>query len=98
MSEYEDKVYKSVEHFGLNSALDTIVKNYSLGMKIKLYLSVVLEKKTKLLLIDEVLNNIDENAQQILLKNLIDITHQGTTIVYTSHVAVFNTNYRKVLL
>lgn len=95
---YEDKVYESLEHFGLHSDLDTLVKNYSLGMKIKLYLSVVLEKETKLLLIDEVLNNIDENAQQILLERLIKITQLGTTVVYTSHVAVFKNNYRKVFL
>lgn len=98
LGRYEDEIYKNLEHFGLNDSLYIMIKNYSLGMKIKLYLSVILEKDAKLFLIDEVLNNIDEKAQQILLEHLIIMTRRGTTVVYTSHVDVFNNNDRRVLL
>jgi ABC-2 type transport system ATP-binding protein len=83
------KIQKNIQEYEIEKALNQQVINYSLGMKAKLFLSVLLAKKTTLILIDELLATIDTSAQIktfCLLKEVI--TNQNTTILFTSHTAL----------
>jgi ABC-2 type transport system ATP-binding protein len=80
------KIQKNIQEYEIEKALNQQVIHYSLGMKAKLFLSVLLAKKTTLILIDELLATIDTSAQIktfCLFKEMI--TNQDTTILFTSH-------------
>jgi ABC-2 type transport system ATP-binding protein len=89
----EDKyetIKKNLINYSLQNSLNDKVLTYSLGMKAKLFLAVMLEKLASLLLIDELLNNIDYKAQKFTFDLLEEkAKKQNLIILLTSHANLF---------
>lgn len=74
------------EKFKLTQDLNNKVKEYSLGMKHKLFLSCILARDIKLLLLDEPLTALDSNSQKIAIKELEKKSANNLCIIFTSHI------------
>lgn len=61
------------------------VKQYSGGMKRKINLGAALLHEPKLLLLDEPVANLDPEAEEQVLKTLVQLSENGTAIVYVGH-------------
>jgi ABC-2 type transport system ATP-binding protein len=78
---YRDVVaFSELEHF-----IDQAVKNYSVGMYMRLGFAIAVHLSPDVLLIDEVLAVGDEAFQQKCLKRMEEFRGRGTTIVRVSH-------------
>lgn len=85
-SSAKSKVESLCKEFELHEALDNYVKDYSLGMKHKLYMACILSREVDLLLLDEPLSALDEKAQKIALEKLFDFSKRGGVIIFTTHI------------
>ncbi len=65
--------------------VDTPVKRYSSGMKVRLGFAVAAHLQPEILLIDEVLAVGDLGFQRKCLGKIADITRQGRTVLFVSH-------------
>lgn len=72
--------FSEVEKF-----LDTAVKFYSAGMRVRLAFSVAAHLEPEILLIDEVLAVGDVAFQKKSLGKMEDVTQQGRTVLFVSH-------------
>lgn len=61
------------------------VTHYSLGMKQRLMLSLVMMPKPKLLILDEPCNGLDPEAVFALREKLVEIRENGSSILFSSH-------------
>ncbi len=73
------------ERFGMREYEHVAVKSLSLGQRRRAELAAVLLHRPELLLLDEPVNGLDENAKQILKEILQERVCQGMTLVLTSH-------------
>lgn len=78
LSEMEE--YSRLEH-----NLDRIVSNYSMGMKMRLMMAMVLMAKPKVLLLDEVFNGLDPDGVIELRDELVELKNNGSSILLSSH-------------
>ena len=75
-----------LEMFGLSQHRDTLIKNFSHGMKQRLIYSATFLHNPEILLIDEPLIGIDP-ATIRLIKDLLKLkAESGTTILLTTHI------------
>jgi lipopolysaccharide transport system ATP-binding protein len=74
-----------VEFANIGGFLDTPIKHYSSGMKMRLAFSIATHVKPDILLIDEVLAVGDAEFQKKCLQKLHDITQEGRTVLFVSH-------------
>jgi lipopolysaccharide transport system ATP-binding protein len=74
-----------VEFSGVERFLDTPIKRYSTGMRVRLGFAVAAHLDSDILLIDEVLAVGDAEFQRRCLKRLRDAGREGRTIVFVSH-------------
>lgn len=89
-----DKKFQSIVDFSeVEKFLDTPVKFYSSGMKIRLAFSVAAHLRPDILMIDEVLSVGDVKFKQKSLARMKDIAKSGTTIIFVSHVV---SQFRKI--
>jgi lipopolysaccharide transport system ATP-binding protein len=65
--------------------LDTPVKRYSTGMRMRLAFSVAAHLETEILLVDEVLAVGDAGFQKKCIGKIDDAAHQGRTVLFVSH-------------
>lgn len=70
----------------LEEDLHKKVVNYSGGMKRRLSLAIALLHSPKILILDEPTVGIDPLLRQSIWRELKRLSHQGTTIVVTTHV------------
>ncbi len=71
---------------GVESFLDTPIKHYSSGMKVRLAFSVAAHLRTEILLVDEVLAVGDASFQDKCLRRMESIREEeGRTILFVSH-------------
>lgn len=89
-----------VEFSGVRAFIDTPVKSYSSGMKVRLGFAVAAHLEPDVLLIDEVLAVGDAAFQQRCLKRIEEFGSAGRTILYVSHhlPSVARLSTRTVLL
>lgn len=81
------KIMENMEALNMSSELGLEVHAYSLGMKAKLYIGVMLERDSSLILIDEILNNIDAESIKIITEKLKFMLEQKKcSIIFSSHV------------
>lgn len=82
-----DKKFDEIVKFAeIGKFLDTPIKHYSSGMKVKLAFSVAAHLEPEILLIDEVLSVGDVNFQKKSLGKISEITkNQKRTIIFVSH-------------
>lgn len=83
--EIERKFDEIVTFSEIEKFLDTPVKRYSNGMRVRLAFSVAAQLEPDILLIDEVLAVGDESFQQKCLKKLQAAALSGRTVLFVSH-------------
>jgi len=83
--EVDRKFDEIVDFSGVEKFLDTPVKRYSSGMKVRLAFSVAAHLEPEILLIDEVLAVGDVDFQRKCLDKMENIGQQGRTVLFVSH-------------
>ncbi|MCG3209410.1 MAG: Vitamin B12 import ATP-binding protein BtuD [Anaerolineae bacterium] len=84
-AEIERKFDEIVDFSGVEQFLDTPVKRYSSGMKVRLAFSVAAHLEPEILMVDEVLAVGDAEFQKKCLGKMGDITKAGRTVLFVSH-------------
>lgn len=84
-AEVNRKFDEIVDFSGVEKFIDTPVKWYSSGMKVRLAFSVAAYLEPEILLIDEVLAVGDMEFQRKCLGKMQDVAHQGRTVLFISH-------------
>jgi lipopolysaccharide transport system ATP-binding protein len=84
--EIDSKLDEIVDFSGIEKFLDTPVKFYSSGMKVRLGFSVAAHLEPEILIIDEVLAVGDYEFQRKCLGKMEDVSkNQGRTVLFVSH-------------
>lgn len=83
--EIDYKFDEIVNFSGVDKFIDTPVKRYSSGMKVRLAFSVAAHLEPELLFVDEVLAVGDANFQQKCLNKMQDVGRKGRTVIFVSH-------------
>ena len=83
--EMDRKFDQIVDFSGVEKFIDTPVKRYSSGMKVRLAFSVAAHLDPEVLIIDEVLAVGDADFQKKCINKMQDIGSQGRTILFVSH-------------
>lgn len=83
--EIQSKFDEIVAFSGVEKFIDTPVKHYSSGMKVRLAFSVAAHLEPEILIIDEVLAVGDAEFQKKCLGKMEDVTGEGRTVLFVSH-------------
>jgi len=83
--EIDRKYEEIVEFSGVREFMDTPVKRYSSGMKLRLAFAVAAHLEPDILILDEVLAVGDANFQQKCLGRVSEVARDGRTILFVSH-------------
>jgi len=83
--EIDSKFDEIVKFSGVEKFLDTPVKRYSVGMKIRLGFSVAAFLEPDILVIDEVLAVGDSDFQKKCLNKMETVGKHGRTVLFVSH-------------
>lgn len=99
-AEVSGKFDEIVEFSGIEKFLDTPIKHYSDGMRVRLAFSVAAHLEPEILLVDEVLAVGDMAFQKKCLGKMGDVVGEGRTVLFVSHnmVAVRELCPRSILL
>lgn len=84
--EIERKFDEIVDFSGVEKFIDTPVKRYSSGMKVRLAFAVAAHLEPEILVIDEVLAVGDARFQKKCLNKMKDVGKQGRTVLFVSHI------------
>src|SRR5690606_35028199 len=80
-----EKFDQIAEFSGVENFLDTPVKRYSSGMRVRLAFAVAAHLEPEILVIDEVLAVGDAAFQKRCLGKMQDVTGEGRTVLFVSH-------------
>lgn len=83
--EIDTKFDEIVAFSGVEKFIDTPVKRYSSGMKVRLAFAVAAHLEPEILLIDEVLAVGDSQFQKKCINKMEDVGQQGRTVLFVSH-------------
>jgi lipopolysaccharide transport system ATP-binding protein len=83
--EIDRKFDEIVDFSGVEKFIDTPVKRYSSGMRVRLAFSVAAHLDPEILLIDEVLAVGDAAFQKKCLGKMGDVARSGRTVLFVSH-------------
>ena len=83
--EIDRKFDEIVDFSGVEKFIDTPVKRYSVGMKIRLGFSVAAFLEPDILVIDEVLAVGDSDFQKKCLQKMESVGQHGRTVLFVSH-------------
>ncbi|MEM9403023.1 MAG: ABC transporter ATP-binding protein [Pseudomonadota bacterium] len=83
--EVDQKFDEIVEFSGVSKFLDTPVKRYSSGMRVRLAFSVAAHLEPEVLIIDEVLAVGDASFQRKCIGKMQDVGREGRTVLFVSH-------------
>ena len=84
-SEISRKLEEIIVFSEIESYIDTPVKRYSSGMKVRLAFSVAAHLEPEILVVDEVLAVGDAAFQKKCLGKMEDVSRQGRTVLFVSH-------------
>ncbi|MFT7613563.1 MAG: lipopolysaccharide transport system ATP-binding protein [Parvicellaceae bacterium] len=84
-AEIASKFDEIVDFSGVAKYLDTPVKRYSSGMKVRLGFAVAAHLEPEILVIDEVLAVGDDEFQKKCLGKMQDVSDSGRTVLFVSH-------------
>ena len=84
-AEIDRKFDEIVDFSGVEKFIDTPVKRYSSGMKVRLAFSVAAHLEPEILLIDEVLSVGDAAFQKKSMGKMNDVADEGRTVLFVSH-------------
>lgn len=99
-NEIKQKFDEIVDFSGVTSFIDTPIKHYSSGMKVRLAFAVAAFLEPEILIIDEVLAVGDADFQKKCLGKMEEVAGEGRTVLFVSHnmQAVKNLCSKAVLL
>ena len=81
-----DKKFDEIVHFSnIEKFIDTQIKKYSSGMRIRLAFAVAANIETEVMIIDEVLSIGDAEFRKKSLEKMIEISKSGTAVILVSH-------------
>ncbi len=83
--EIDEKYDEIVAFSGVEKFINTPVKRYSSGMKVRLAFSVAAHLDPEILIVDEVLAVGDADFQKKSLNKMENVTKQGRTVLFVSH-------------
>ena len=83
--EIDSKFDEIVEFSGVEKFMDTPVKRYSSGMRVRLAFAVAAHLDPEILLVDEVLAVGDASFRKKCIDKMGDIAREGRTILFVSH-------------
>lgn len=83
--EVDQKFDQIVAFSGVEKFLDTPVKRYSSGMRVRLAFAVSAHLEPEILIIDEVLAVGDAEFQRKCLDKMQDVGQEGRTVLFVSH-------------
>lgn len=83
--EVDSKFDQIVDFSGVEKFLDTPVKRYSSGMRVRLAFAVAAHLEPEILIIDEVLAVGDAAFQRKCLNKMQDVGKEGRTVLFVSH-------------
>jgi lipopolysaccharide transport system ATP-binding protein len=84
-AEVRSKFDEIVDFSGVTKFLDTPVKRYSSGMRVRLAFAVAAHLEPEIMIIDEVLAVGDTEFQKKCLGKMKDVASEGRTIIFVSH-------------
>lgn len=84
-SEIDKKFDEIVAFSGVEKFIDTPVKRYSSGMRVRLAFSVAAHLEPEILIIDEVLSVGDSAFQAQCIDKMTEVAKNGRTILFVSH-------------
>lgn len=84
-TEIQRKLEEIIAFSGIQHHIDTPVKRYSSGMKVRLGFSVAAHLEPEVLVIDEVLAVGDADFQRKCMGKMKDVSRSGRTILFVSH-------------
>ncbi|WP_193218010.1 MULTISPECIES: ABC transporter ATP-binding protein [unclassified Imperialibacter] len=84
-SEVKAKFDEIVEFSGVSKFIDTPIKHYSSGMKVRLAFAVAAHLEPEILIIDEVLAVGDFDFQKKCLGKMQQVAGEGRTVLFVSH-------------
>jgi len=98
--EIDKKFDEIVEFSGISKFLDTQVKRYSSGMRVRLGFAIAAHLEPEILVVDEVLAVGDADFQAKCLGKMQDVASGGRTVLFVSHnmAAIENLCSRAYLL
>lgn len=74
-----------IDFSGVEKFIDTPIKRYSSGMRLRLGFAVVAHLDQEILLVDEILAVGDAEFQKKCLSKMDDLNNQGRTVLFVSH-------------
>jgi lipopolysaccharide transport system ATP-binding protein len=83
--EVDRKFDEIVDFSGVEKFIDTPVKRYSSGMKVRLAFSVAAHLEPEVLIVDEVLAVGDADFQKKCLDKMENVGQEGRTVLFVSH-------------
>jgi lipopolysaccharide transport system ATP-binding protein len=83
--EVDSKFDEIVDFSGIEKFIDTPVKRYSSGMRVRLGFAIASQLEPEILIIDEVLAVGDAEFQKKCLGKMRDVTTHGRTVLFVSH-------------
>lgn len=84
-SEIDRKFDQIVDFSGIEKFLDTPIKRYSSGMKVRLAFSVAAHLEPEILIVDEVLAVGDADFQKKCIGKMRTVADGGRTVLFVSH-------------
>lgn len=84
-AEIRNKFDEIVDFSGIEKFIDTPVKRYSSGMKVRLGFAVAAHLKPEILIVDEVLAVGDVEFRRKCLGKMRDVSEGGRTVMFVSH-------------
>lgn len=99
-SEIERNLDEIIDFSGIEKFLDTPVKRYSSGMRVRLGFAIAAHLEPEILVVDEVLAVGDLNFQKKCLGKMQNVAKSGRTVLYVSHnnASVLNLCQRGIVL
>jgi ABC-2 type transport system ATP-binding protein len=79
------EVARVLEWVGLTDRKDTLVKEFSGGMKRRLNLGVALLNRPELLILDEPTVGIDPQTRNFIFEKILELKTRGVSLIYSTH-------------
>lgn len=97
--EISRKLDEIVDFSGVETYIDTPVKRYSSGMRVRLAFAVAAHLEPEILLVDEVLSVGDAAFQKKCLGKMEEVTRTGRTVLFVTHqMAMVTSLCRRTIL
>jgi ABC-type polysaccharide/polyol phosphate transport system ATPase subunit len=78
-------VEDAIEFSGINEFIDTPFKNYSKGMKARVFLSTISSEPSKLLILDEVFDGADTFFSEKISRRVKSMIARSGAVIFVSH-------------